>query len=524
MQSLFLLLLLTFSFGCSSTTSSLGTFAVNMKYPPQSFDPRQTRLFADQTLIRHMYEGLLQENSQTGDIELALAKDYTISEDKTTYTFHLKNVFWSNGDPITSQDFVESWEQVIRKNIVSIQSHTFYPIKNAKDILEDKCSTQSLGIESPDPQTLIVSLETPCAHFLRLLTLPVFYPVHKTLRENPSSKKLQITSGAFYPSDQQNQQWLCLSKNPFYHEKHRVHLKKILIYFVADPHTAALLFQQKKLHWLGPPWGEPIPIEISSFLDSQGKLLSIAGNTTTRLIFNIERSPWSHPKLRKALALSIDKEALVHIVFQDLAEPTDHILHQKFYPKPYPKRHSQAKRSIEAKKLFEEALQELQISRKDLENEEIAFSTLSFSYEKIAQLLREQWKETLGITLPLAGKEFSVLQQTLQSKQYSLVISQWLANFIDPMATFSAFLYPQGTIPYSLNDSHFQALLTALSQEHIPSKRDTLIIESLDYLERKHILEPLCIPNLRFSLNKKLKNLNLHGRRVADLRFVEDLG
>lgn len=510
--------------GCTSTPTASGTFAVNMKYCPQSLDPRQTRLFADQTLARHLYEGLMQENSRTGEIELALAKSYTISEDKITYTFHLKDAFWSNGDPVTSLDFLESWDQVVRHKVVSIYNINLQPIKNARQILANHNSPLALGVEAPDPKTLVVTLEEPCSHFLRLLSLPIYFPAHKTLRENPLSKDLQVTCGAFYPKEQHGQQWLRLSKNPQYYEKDRVRLKEILVYFVADPRTAALLFNQNKINWQGPPWGEPIPSEISSSLSLQGKLLSTAGHSTTWLLFNTERPILSHPKIRKALALAINKDDLVHVIFQGLAEPTNHILKQKYYPKPYPLPSSQTIRTEEARKLFEEAMQEMNISREDLEKEEIAFSTLSSSYEKIAQLLREQWKEALGITLPLARKEFSLLQQALYTKQYSMVITQWLDHFLDPMATLSAFLYPQGVIPYSINDPLLQSLCSALSQEHDPELRDNLIVKATEYLETQHVLEPLFHPYLRFALNKNLKNINLPGRRAADLRFVEDLG
>lgn len=509
--------------GCTSTPTASGKFAVNMKYCPQSLDPRQTRLFADQTLARHLYEGLTQENSQTGEIELALAKSYTISDDKLIYTFYLKNAYWSNGDPVTSQDFLESWEQVVRHEVVSTYHNNLRPIKNACAILENHTSSLTLGVEAPDPKTLVITLEKPCLHFLRLLSLPIYFPVHKTLRENPHSKDLQITCGAFYPKEQHRQQWLRLYKNPYYYEKHRVHLKEILIHFIADPRTASILFDQNKINWQGPPWGEPIPSEISSTLQLQGKLLSTAGHSTTWILFNTEKPIWSLPKIRKALALAINKEDLVRVILQGLGEPTDHILKQKYYPKPYPPPLSQSARIKEAQRLFEEALQELNISRSDLEKEEISFSTLSFSYEKIAQLLREQWKTTLGITLPLAGKEFFILQQDLYKKQYSLVITQWLDLFLDPMATLSAFLYPQGVVPYSMNDPYLQSLFSALSQEYDPQLRDNLIIETSEYLETKHVLEPLFHQHLRFALNKKIKNITLPGRHAADLRFVEDL-
>ncbi|WP_100933932.1 peptide ABC transporter substrate-binding protein [Candidatus Chlamydia corallus] len=512
------------SLGCSSSQRSKGTFVVNMKEMPRSFDPRKTRLIADQTLIRHIYEGLVEEHSESGEIKTALAESYTISENRTLYTFKIKNIFWSNGDTLTAQDFVSSWKEILKEDISSIYTYAFLPIKNARAIFNHNELPENLGVRALDDRHLEIQLEAPCAHFLYLLTLPIFFPVHETFRNRSTSfQEMAITCGVFRPVSLEHGRRLYLEKNSMYHNKSCVRLNKIIIQFISDPNTAAILFKHKKLDWQGPPWGEPIPPEISASLHQDDQLFALPGTSTTWLIFNIQKSPWNNSKLRKALSLAIDKDILTKVVYQGLAEPTDHILNKRLYPGTYPQRATQSKRSIEAKELFEEALSELQITREDLEKETLAFSTFSFSYGRICQILREQWKKVLGFTIPIVGQEFFMIHKNLLEGNYSLTVNQWTGSFIDPMSYLMIFAYPGGISPYVLEDLYFQTLLTKITQEHKKKPRDQFVIEALDYLENLHFLEPLCHPNLRIALNKNIKNFNFLARRTSDFRFIEEL-
>nr|CRI42323.1 Oligopeptide ABC transporter, periplasmic oligopeptide-binding protein OppA [Chlamydia pneumoniae] len=510
--------------GCSPSQSSKGIFVVNMKEMPRSLDPRKTRLIADQTLMRHLYEGLVEEHSQNGEIKPALAESYTISEDGTRYTFKIKNILWSNGDPLTAQDFVSSWKEILKEDASSVYLYAFLPIKNARAIFDDTESPENLGVRALDKRHLEIQLETPCAHFLHFLTLPIFFPVHETLRNYSTSfEEMPITCGAFRPVSLEKGLRLHLEKNPMYHNKSRVKLHKIIVQFISDANTAAILFKHKKLDWQGPPWGEPIPPEISASLHQDDQLFSLPGASTTWLLFNIQKKPWNNAKLRKALSLAIDKDMLTKVVYQGLAEPTDHILHPRLYPGTYPERKRQNERILEAQQLFEEALDELQMTREDLAKETLTFSTFSFSYGRICQMLREQWKKVLKFTIHIVGQEFFIIQKNFLEGNYSLTVNQWTAAFIDPMSYLMIFANPGGISPYHLQDSHFQTLLIKITQEHKKHLRNQLIIEALDYLEHCHILEPLCHPNLRIALNKNIKNFNLFVRRTSDFRFIEKL-
>ncbi|EPP35542.1 bacterial extracellular solute-binding s, 5 Middle family protein [Chlamydia ibidis] len=491
-----------------------------MKDDPRSLDPREVRLLSDINLIKHLYEGLVQEIPGTEILEPALAKSYEISQDRKTYTFKLREAFWSNGDRIQAQDFVDSWKQIITEEISSIYTFALSPIKNVNNIQKGLAELDSVGFYAKDDTTIIIELEEATAHFLQLLALPIFFPVHKTQRQR--SPNLPITTSAFYPKKIKQKQWLKLAKNPHYYNKDKVSTQRITIHFIPDPNTAALMFNQGKLHWQGPPWGQPIPKETLAHLQSKGHLHSFDVLGTSWLTFNVNTPPLNHIKLRKALSLAIDKNALVSTIFLDKAKPTDHLLPRNLHTYPASNIMSQQERVRLAKQLFQEALQELGICSKDLENLSIIFPSTSPTNALLVQMIREQWKETLGFVIPIFGKEFSVLQSDLSSGNFFLATGGWFADFPDPMAFLTIFADPFGIAPYVIHQKEFQNLIHTIQKETDPQKRAIMISEAALYLEKFHIIEPIYHDAIQCAFHRKLNNLGFSSTGVVDFRYIRE--
>ncbi|ACZ33170.1 oligopeptide ABC transporter, periplasmic oligopeptide-binding protein OppA [Chlamydia pneumoniae LPCoLN] len=510
--------------GCkesSHSSTSRGELAINIRDEPRSLDPRQVRLLSEISLVKHIYEGLVQENNLSGNIEPALAEDYSLSSDGLTYTFKLKSAFWSNGDPLTAEDFIESWKQVATQEVSGIYAFALNPIKNVRKIQEGHLSIDHFGVHSPNESTLVVTLESPTSHFLKLLALPVFFPVHKSQR-TLQSKSLPIASGAFYPKNIKQKQWIKLSKNPHYYNQSQVETKTITIHFIPDANTAAKLFNQGKLNWQGPPWGERIPQETLSNLQSKGHLHSFDVAGTSWLTFNINKFPLNNMKLREALASALDKEALVSTIFLGRAKTADHLLPTNIHSYPEHQKQEVAQRQAYAKKLFKEALEELQITAKDLEHLNLIFPVSSSASSLLVQLIREQWKESLGFAIPIFGKEFALLQADLSSGNFSLATGGWFADFADPMAFLTIFAYPSGVPPYAINHKDFLEILQNIEQEQDHQKRSELVSQASLYLETFHIIEPIYHDAFQFAMNKKLSNLGVSPTGVVDFRYAKE--
>ncbi len=478
-----------------------------MKEDLRSWDPREVRLLSEINLIKHMYEGLVQENPLTGDLEPALAESYSISEDGSTYTFHLKEAYWSNGDPITAADFVRSWKQAL-----------FHEVDSAFPFAFDDVRCDGNGQDEPffasDERTLVVHASP---HLLKKLAMPVFFPVHKNQNANP--KALPIVSGAFYPKSSKNKQWLKLAKNPHYYAKNRVHTQSITIYFVPDPHTALLLFNQGKLNWQGPPWGDHIPREAISTLRAQGTLRSFDVAGTSWLTYNINHPFFSNLKLRKALGLALNKEAFVSTLF---SKPAEHLLPTSLHSYPELPQEPREQRQHLARLLFTEALEELGISVKDLEQCSMIFPSSSSASSLLVQMVREQWKEVLGLSIPIKGMEFSVMQADIVSGNFAIATGGWFADFTDPLAFLSIFAFPKGLPPYALDHKEFSSLLFQIEHEQDQEKRQALVSQASLFLERNHIIEPMYHDIFYFALNKNLSNIGLSPTGWVDFRYATD--
>ena len=513
----FLLIASVVLIGCSQFRHSQGQICINMRDDPRSLDPREVRLLSNINLIRHIYEGLVQENTHTGEIEPALAEHYFISEDGMQYTFQLRQAYWSNGDPLTATDFIDSWKQVVTHEVGGVYHFAFDPIKNAKKVSQQNCSLSEVGFYAKDERTLVIDLESPTSHFLKLLSLPIFFPVHKKQREGITTKP--ITNGAFYPKKMKAKQWIHLEKNPYYYNQEQVNTHSIIVHFIPDANTAALLFNQGKLHWQGPPWGERIPTEALAYLQSQGHLHTFEVAGTSWITFNINKFPFNHAKLRKAMSLALDKEALVAAAFLDRVQPASHLLPTNIHKYPPSDLLSKEHNKCLAKKLFVEAMKELGMSIKDIENHALVFPSSSASHALLVQLVREQWKETLGFTIPILGKEFSLLQKELTSGQFSLATGEWFADFSDPMAFLSIF-GTSGVLPYRIPHKDFLSLLATIEHEREPQRRLELISQAALYLESLHIIEPIYHDAFHVALNKKFSNLTLSPTGIVDFRHT----
>ena len=174
-----------------------------------------------------------------------------------------------------------------------------------------------------------------------------------------------------------------------------------------------------------------------------------------------------------------------------------------------------------AKTLLQEALAELNMTVKDLEKCPLTFSATSTVNSQIAQMMRDQWRRTLGIMFPICGKEYALLQNDLNTNTFFMSIGGWFADFSDPLAFLSVFS-SKGVKPYALEDPQFDQLILSIETERDPLKRDALISEASLYLEKQNVIEPLYHDVFHYTANNKLSFVRLHPSGVVDMRYAKN--
>ncbi len=436
---------------------------LNLSGEPATLDPRKGGDVISSHMHFLLFEGLVRLNPDRS-ITPAQAESYEISEDRTVYTFHMRDAVWSNGTPVTSYDFEKSWKDILDPSFPSVNAHLLYPIKNAEAAKKGACLLSEVGIIATDAKTLVVILEKPTPYFLDLISFCVFFPVNSQIdKEHPdwayNSGGHFISNGPFVLKEWKHNNEIIAMKNPNYWDSAKVRPDLIHFSMISDETTAFQMFQSGKLDMIGEPLS-PLPIDALPTLLKSTKLQSHQTGGTTMIAFNVDSPLFGNVKIRKAFAYAINREEIVKNITQmgELAalNAVPPILknnrnHAFFNDNDV----------IQAKTLLEEGMQELGITREK-------FSDITYYYGsselngKIAQAIQQQWLDVLGVHIKIEHAEHKVLMQKLIKRDYSIAQSLWCAQYFDQMNILERFKYKTNVKNYAnWENSEYIRLLEA---------------------------------------------------------------
>ena len=207
-------------------TAQGGTLNIMLETEVQSLDPQIATDGTSFEVIADYTDGLMQMDADGAAVP-AIAETYEISEDGKTYTFHLRDVKWSNGDAVTAADFVFGWQRAVDPANASEYSYMLSDIGqvvNAAEIIAGEKPVTDLGVTAVDDKTLEVQLNVPVSYFLSLMYFPTFYPVNEaffnTCKDTfGTSPDTVLSNGAFKLTDYQPAATaFTLEKNPDYYD------------------------------------------------------------------------------------------------------------------------------------------------------------------------------------------------------------------------------------------------------------------------------------------------------------------
>jgi len=481
-----------------------------------SLDPRSVRSLNSINVIRMMNEGLMQI-SLDGKVEPALAAHVEMLPDNKTYLFTLRDAKWSNGDKITAKDFEYSWKSVVTPQSGAPYAYQFFVIKGAKDAFDGKAPVDDIGVRALSENQLQVTLEHPTSYFLNLVAFHPFFPVneswteaHKDFKED--GKPACLSSGPFSLESWSPNYEVCLTKNDQYWDETHVKPKK-LQFLVLDPNTALNMYENRELDWAGSPTST-LPPDAIEALKKDGKLQIAPAAGTQFLRVNVERSPLNSEKMRRAFCLAMDRKAICDHIMQGNQTPATSFvppvlglkLNSFFSPQDMK----------EATSIFEDALQEMHLSREEL-------PTITFCYaaternQKIAQTLQQNFKEAFQIQVKLMPQEIKAFYEQLFKKEYDLALGSWFGDFSNPMSFLNAFQHKDnGTNNTNWQNAQYTALLAQATKETNPQKQCALYCEAQKIL----MTELPILPIFYFTFNYAKKS-DLQNAYLSPLGYLE---
>lgn len=407
------------------------TLNVNIKSEPPSLNPLTSSDTTSNIILRSLFEGLMRLDQESIPQE-AMAESYEVSDDKLTYTFNIReDVHWTNGDPVTAQDFEYAWKWVLTpESKDTAYSYHLYPIKGAQAAKEDGGSLDDVGIEVIDDKTLEVTLEEPTAYFLELLAFPTYFPInHKVAEQNEdwaSGIDEYVSNGPFEMEDWDYKNQITLKKFDEYWDADTVKLETINMLMIEDENTAKQMYDNGELDWIGRPLDE-IPFAAIPSYEESGELQIATSPAVYYYVINTEKEPFNNANIRKALALSINRQGIVDSITKKQEPPA-----MSFVPPTIFEENNDGyfnDNDIEqAKDYLEKGMKELGIE--ELPTIELSYNT-SEKHADIAQAIQDMWKNNLGIDVSLHNEEWAVFLDRLAEGNYQIGRYGWGADYMD---------------------------------------------------------------------------------------------
>jgi oligopeptide transport system substrate-binding protein len=399
---------------------------------PDSLDPQLARMDSALTILRDAYEGLTAVAAD-GGVAAGAAESWSVSDDGLSYTFTLRPAArWSNGDPLTADDFVAAWQRLVDPATASQYAQMLAPVAGARAVLAGAAPAATLAAEAIDGRTLRVRLEAPTAYFLALLSHPSTFPVHRpTLAAQGAAfarPGVAVTNGAFVPVEWQVGAAVTARRNREYWDDANTAVDAVRYHHVADPVTELTRFRAGELDvtYTLPP-GEA----------GRQRAAGAPGLRVTPQLgvyyygYALDQPPFKDtPGLRRALAMAIDREVLVTQVLGDGELPAygwvppDVAGHTpaRFDWADWPREQQLA----EARRLYAEA----GYSAERPLSIELRFNK-SALHDRLALAVAAMWKQALGVETRLAAEEFRVLKQTIDARRVQVFRGSWIGDYND---------------------------------------------------------------------------------------------
>ncbi|MBM3201253.1 MAG: peptide ABC transporter substrate-binding protein [Chlamydiae bacterium] len=445
MMKFYFLLLFTILTSCDSTKKQ--TFVhrphinLNLMQDPSTLDPRKGGDLVSSTVHFLLFEGLTRQTPE-GEYAPALAEEIELSDDKKTYTFHLKTTYWSDGSLMSSYDILDTWLDMIDPEFPCPNAHLLYPIKNAEAAKKGLLPLDSVGIYAPDPKTLIVELEDPTPYFLEVVSFCVLSPVKQSLaKKNPGWAEAVgdefICNGPFRPTRWVRGREMLLEKNPHYWDKENVKLPGISFSFINDEITALGMYEMNELDVIGLPFTSIPTDALPQFIDKD-QIHTLSCPASTLISFNTEKFPFNNLNLRRAFALAINRQDIIDNITL-LKDDNGINLMPPALRKGYSQHMINDHDISRAKFFLKKGLEELQIDIDELSLHLSMIYSNSTQHIRVAQTLQSQWKKNLGVSVELVKLDHKILLSKLTSRDYAIGQCVWYAQYQDPMNLLERF-------------------------------------------------------------------------------------
>ncbi len=457
---------------------------------------------------------------EKGNLVLRQAKSIDLVPDGRTWTITLDPAYkWSNGDPVTAQDWVYSWKRILDPRLASEVAPFLSDVENAEAYNKGKITDpDAVGIKATGEFTFQVKTSVVAPYFRAKLALPYLTPVPKAVVEKAGDKWIapenMLSNGPYKLASRINDQSITMEANPYYGGQ-KPQIGKIEITVASDDLCTAQLraFEASEIDFASCVPPQDIPrVKADAELSSQLVPYAIPGTIWAQ--YDLTRAPWNDKRVRQALSLAVDRKAIVAAVSDDTANPTATVLPASIAGSNTA---DALKGSVDdAKKLLAEA--------GFPDGKGFPQFTITASANRgqplIAQLLQQMWQDNLGVTATINVLEENAYRAWVKSRKtepYDVMINQWYSDYSDPANWFGE-LFIGDYRNNHFTTPEFADLVAKGNVETDPAKRIEIFKAANKILEDAAPMIPLYNPTDLWLIKPNVKNLQHEG--VLDLYHI----
>ena len=495
--------------GCSRSEQSADVIIINGA-EPESLDPAVLTGQPDSRVALSLFEGLTRFDPISGKGVPGLAESWEISPDGLVYTFHLRpGLVWSTGEPITAEDLVYSWLRAVDPLTAADYAGQLYFVENAEDFNAGKIKDRSqVGVHALDARTVRVKLRSPCAFFLDLCAFQTLTVVPRQAIEKFGDHWIMQrplpVSGAYLLEDWRIHDKIRLRKNPRYWDAPNTRNELVDILPVESATIALNLYETHQVDII---WDKNvIPTDLMDLLIKRPDCHTFPYLGSYFVRMNVTRKPLDDIRVRRAIALSIDRKRLVEKLCHSGEQPTSHLTPNGIpgYTPPEGLGYDPQ----QARRLLADAGFP---SGQGFPSLQYLFNSAK-QHEEIAIELQEMLRRELGIRMELRQTEWKVYLAAQSTLDYDICRSSWIGDYNDPNTFLDMWMSNNGNNRTGWKDPRYDALMRDGNNQTDPAKRFELLRQAEARLLRDGVpMFPLFIyTGVNFFDPKKIEGIGFN--------------
>ena len=468
-----------------------------MASEPESMDPNLSSTVDGATMLSHLFEGLIKYEDDGNGMAMLVpgtAEKWDISEDGLTWTFHLrKDAVWSDGQPVTSKDFLFSWNRLVAPETAAEYAYLLDIV--ARD------ENGNLKISAPDDSTFEVTLLSKAPYFEEICAFPSCFPLRQDIIEANGEKwtfspDTYISNGSYTLKEWNHNADILMEKSDTYYGKDKIMTPSLKFALMDDANAIFAGYRSGDLNYI-----QSFPQNEIPALKESGDLRSSVQLGTYYVTFNNQKAPFDNPKVREAFSLAIDRNYIVEKITQTGEAPADGFVplgindndpnmpdfrkeggsYYSVKPDDYASNQEKAKQAL-ADAGYPEG--------KGFPVVEYAYNT-DARHKAVAEVLQNMWQTTLGVTVTLQNQDWNTFIQARQNGNYQIARDGWIGDFNDPITFLDLFLAKSGNNDPKYNNPAYDKIIDQVRNTSDQTERMKLLHQAEDMLFNDSAIAPI---------------------------------